>query len=245
MGYLVSIQTPSFKTVADVFELLGPSVIASLIVAVVSVQMTFWYHNRRDKRNALQAFQSEVWLNDMETEMMIHDLYSDQDGYDANSDTRNTVKLATSGYETLNDSGYLAEMPQRAKDSIQSYYTMLRLINRTLDQRSEVRFRLTGGDRHETLEEVDYELLTYICTICGPVRLEMVADRLSGNEVVQERLEENAENKSREEEGGIPIYSDYEEVSYYASEELESMRILPRWSEVRGRLSSYLRWKWS
>lgn len=232
IGAVINSLLTFYGTLSGFLAPLGPSILVSLLTAVLSVQLTFWYHDRRDRRNALKAFESEVHLNDMETEMMIHDIFSQRNGLEDNSHTRNTVRLATSGHETLKNSGTFTRMPDRAKESIRSYYTMLRLINRTLQQREDVRYNLAWSKHDHAIETVDRQLMTYICTICGPTRLEMVAERLQDNEKVEESLREYAENKEGRDLGGIPIYGDYEEVSYHVSKELESLRILPQWDDL-------------
>lgn len=213
-------------------EQLGPPILVALLTAVVTVQLTFWYHERRDRRNALNAFLSELHLNDMETEMMIHDIFSHRDGYEFTQNTRTTVELAMSGYDTMKTTGTLAAMSQRANESIRSYYTMVRLINRCIQKRQDILYNLSYSEREEAIESIDEELFTYICTISGPGRLELVADRLQGNDVAEEELREYYERKSGREADG-PIFGDYEEVERHVYEELESLQILPRWSEIR------------
>lgn len=218
------------------FSTLGPSVFVSLLTAVVTVQLTFWYHDRRDRRSALRAFESEIHLNDMETEMVIHDIFGHRDGFEDDSDTRTTVRLATSGYDKMKTTGTLTMMSYNANESIRSYYTMLRLINRTLQQREDIRYNLPWSKREYAIETVDSQLLTYICTICGPRRLELVADRLNENEEVEQKLREQAEQKSGRGSGGTPIFGDYDEVSYYLTKELTDLRIFPRWKDMKKRL---------
>ncbi|KZN23040.1 hypothetical protein A4G99_16100 [Haladaptatus sp. R4] len=228
-----------YGIISEFFVPLGPPIIVSLLTAVVSVQLTFWYHDHRDRRNALKAFQSEIHLNDKETEMMIHDIFKKRNGFEDDSNTRNTVRLAISGYETLKNSGTLTRMPERAKKSIRSYYTILRLINRTLQQREDVRYNLPSSKRDHAIETVDSQLLTNICTICGPTRLELVADRLKDNDEVEGTLREYSNKKAGRDLGGIPIYGDYEEVSHHISNELESLRILPHWTDLKEKLFGY------
>lgn len=202
-------------------------VLVSLLAALFTVHLTFWYHNRRDKRQALKAFQSELHLNDMETEMMIHDIFAIREGThtDSEYDTRTSVRLSSSAYDTMKTTGTLEDMAYNAQESIRSYYTALRLINQSLEQREALQFAPVLPDQQSALADVDSRLLAWIHSICGPERLEMVADRLRGNEKVSEILRDRAEDKRGRELGEVPIYGDYDEVGYWVQKELDSMSI--------------------
>lgn len=170
------------------------SALVSVFTAVTTVYLAFWFRNKKDKINALRAVRTEIVQNDIHAEMVLHDLFQMRDGFEYNDDGRTTIPFQTSGFEHLKNTGILAGLPQIAKESIHYHYTLIKTLNRRLEQREDVRLHVSSLQRPGTITSIDNTIFNHLIDVSDPARLEAMSANLRENSKLVEKLANAAES---------------------------------------------------
>lgn len=171
----------------------APSVLIAIFTAIITVALTFWFQSRREAVNTLRAFRTELEQNDIHGEMVMHDIFQFRDGYEPSNDERTTIPFQTSAYDRLKNSGLLAELPQKSKESIHYHYTLINTLNRRLEQREDARYHLPFQKRDGMIERIDKTILGHLIDVSAPARLEVMSENLRENTEVEEEIAEASE----------------------------------------------------
>ncbi|WP_152420457.1 hypothetical protein [Halococcus thailandensis] len=213
------------------------SVAVSLITAVTTVLLTFYGRDRKKKSSSLKALETEISQNDIHTEMIAHDLFQFRDGTGEVANERTTLPLETSAYELVKNSGFLATLPPTSRQSIHYHYTLVRSLNRKLEQRNDVQHGVGSSGESSAVNDIDEMILHRIIDISDPRRLEVIAENLRENEIVESEFRNASESQpdEREERKDLPRQT-YDGILHFVENEMRSEGIIPRLSELFSRM---------
>jgi len=137
-------------------DLLSSSIVVSIITALVTVLLTFWFYRIRDKLLALRSLKAEIKYNQAAAEELQRCIEEDNELRSNGKEIVESLdQFHTSAFENTKNRGVLVWLSAEVEVSILEYYSRIDRINQQIQQRASIR---TGG---RALKDYDEMMMAY------------------------------------------------------------------------------------
>lgn len=110
------------------------------VTAVLTVTLTIWLYQKRDKLNALRVIKSEAVQNRETAETIYQHINGDMVLRQDDKEQPSSLNpFATHAFQNAKNTGVLARLPKDIREPISEHYTDLGFINHQLQHRQQMR----------------------------------------------------------------------------------------------------------